>query len=112
MEQKPTVVALCGSTRFKRVWEETNLRESLMGRIVLSVACFPHSDRVTLNFVQRGVLDEVHLRKIDLADEILVLDVNGYIGESTCAEIEYAKAHGKRVRYLSEEEGGGSRKAC
>jgi bifunctional DNase/RNase len=46
-------------------------------------------------------MDELHLRKIDLADEIFVVDFNGYIGESTANEIEYAKRHGKVVRYFS-----------
>jgi hypothetical protein len=49
--------------------------------------------------IKRG-LDELHLRKIDLADEILVLNVGGYIGDSTRREIEYAQSKGKRIRYL------------
>lgn len=50
-------------------------------------------------------LDALHLRKIDLADEVLVLDVDGYIGQSTSREIAYAQRNGKRVRYLSTEIG-------
>ncbi len=48
-------------------------------------------------------LDELHKRKIDLADEILIIDVNGYIGDSTKSEIEYAKSLNKKIRYLSKE---------
>ena len=51
----------------------------------------------------KAMLDELHKRKIDLADEILVLDVDGYIGDSTRSEIEYAKTHGKSILYLSDD---------
>jgi len=104
MINKPKVVCLCGSTRFKNVWERVNLAESLHGNIVLSVACFPHSDSVPITYKEKDFLDELHLRKIDLSDEILVLDVRGYIGESTQREIEYATRLGKTIRYLSKEE--------
>ena len=46
------------------------------------------------------MLDDMHKRKIDMADEIFVINVDGYIGSSTQSEIEYAKATGKTVRYL------------
>jgi adenylosuccinate lyase len=104
MTDKPTIVCLCGSTRFKFAWEKAILRESLAGRIVLGVACYPHAETTTLTHEERQFLDELHLRKIDLADEILVLDVRGYVGETTRAEIEYAESLGKGVRYLSQEE--------
>ena len=48
----------------------------------------------------KEMLDDMHKRKIDMADEIFVINVNGYIGESTKSEIEYAKLHGKKVNYL------------
>ncbi len=47
-------------------------------------------------------LDELHLRKIDLADEVFILNVGGYIGESTRKEIEYAQRQGKPIKYLSD----------
>ena len=44
----------------------------------------------------------MHKRKIDMADEIFVINVNGYIGDSTKSEIEYANKTGKKVNYLEE----------
>ena len=48
------------------------------------------------------MLDDMHKRKIDMADEIFVINVGGYIGSSTKSEIEYAKANGREVRYLEQ----------
>ena len=103
---KPVVVCLCGSTRFKGAFDEANYQETMAGRIVLSVGFFIHAsgnrhgEGVGATPEQKVALDELHKRKIDLADEILVLNVKGYIGESTKSEIAYAMAHRKRVRYL------------
>jgi hypothetical protein len=107
---RPRIVCLCGSTRFWREFLRANRDETTAGRIVLSVGCFvgAPSFPVAMEPVTPEVkrkLDELHLRKIDLADEILVLNVGGYIGESTHAEIVYAAAAGKEIRYL-EPEGG------
>ena len=105
---KPKVVCLCGSTRFKDAFDEANYRETMMGRIVLSVGFFMHAsgnkhgEDIGATPEQKIALDELHKRKIDLADEVLVLNINGYIGESTRSEIEYAEAHKKPVRYLEE----------
>lgn len=103
-DMRPRIVCLCGSTRFWRAYQEANLAETLAGHIVLSVGCDTHSDAELFSpeellRLKQG-LDELHLRKIDLADEVLVLNVGGYIGESTHREIAYAEAHSKRVRYL------------
>jgi hypothetical protein len=100
--QTPKVVCLCGSTRFKSAFEEANRRETLAGRIILSVGVFGHCESEPLRPDVKMELDELHLKKIDFADEILVINVNGYIGESTRREIAYAQAHGKDVRYLEE----------
>ena len=104
---RPTIVCLCGSTRFTEAFRAANLNETLAGRIVLTVGCDTKSDLDAFGhltpdaFAQlKAQLDELHKRKIDLADEIFVLNVNDYIGESTRSEIAYASAHGKRVRYL------------
>lgn len=97
----PLIVCLCGSTRFSDAFREANLRETLAGRIVLSIGCDFKSDQgLDLTEADKARLDELHLRKIDLADEILVLNVGGYIGESTRREIDYAMRIGRRVRYL------------
>jgi hypothetical protein len=87
-------------------FQEANLRETLAGNIVLSVGCNTKSDNgLNLTPEIKERLDELHKRKIDLADEILVLNVNGYVGDSTRSEIEYARAVGKRVRWLEELKG-------
>ncbi|MBQ9563322.1 MAG: hypothetical protein IJU99_07720 [Lachnospiraceae bacterium] len=104
------VVTLCGSTRFKDAFYEAQKRLTLDGRIVISVGLFGHSgDAEVWENMDEGtptrtkeMLDDMHKRKIDLADEIYVINVGGYIGESTRSEIAYAKAHGKPVRYLEE----------
>ena len=103
MESKPMVVCLCGSTKFKEAFEKANKLETLRGNIVLSVGFFAHADSVELMPSVKKRLDELHLRKIDLADEVLILDVDGYIGWSTQNEWGYASEKGKRVRFLSKE---------
>lgn len=104
---RPKIVCLCGSTRFSDAFREANLRETLAGRIVLSIGCDMRSDADIFAGMSEGelaeikaMLDELHKRKIDLADEVLVLNVRGYIGESTRSEIRYAVAHGKPLRFL------------
>jgi hypothetical protein len=104
---RPKIVVLCGSTRFMEAFQEANLRETIEGNIVLSVGCNTKSDAelfLEKHGGQMGALkqrlDELHKRKIDLADEVLVLNVSGYIGESTRSEIEYATARRKLIRYL------------
>jgi len=103
--ERPIIVCLCGSTRFSQAFHEANLRETLAGKIVLSIGCDFKSDtdllladELTVEDKQR--LDELHLRKIDLADEVLILNVGGYVGESTANEAYYAASQGKRVRWL------------
>jgi hypothetical protein len=99
--RKPTIVCLCGSTRFMQAFQDANLRETLAGKIVLSIGCDTKNDQdLALGPVDKTALDLLHLFKIDLADEILVLNVGGYMGESTQREIEYARMLGKRVRWL------------
>ena len=102
------VITLCGSTRFRDAFTEANKRLTLAGNIVISVGLYGHSgdqevwenmDEGTLTRTKE-MLDDMHKRKIDMADEIFVINVGGYIGSSTRSEIEYAKAHGKIVRYL------------
>lgn len=102
---RPTVVCLCGSTRFMDAFQEANLRETIAGRIVLSVGCNTKSDSDLIALGElteeaKAGLDELHKRKIDIADEVFILNVGGYIGSSTKSELEYAKAHGKRIRFL------------
>lgn len=102
------VITLCGSTRFKDAFIEVQKRLTLAGNIVISVGLFGHSgDNEVWEDMDEGkltrtkeMLDDMHKRKIDMADEIYVINVGGYIGSSTRSEIDYAKAAGKPVRYL------------
>ena len=104
------VITLCGSTRFKDTFLDAQKKLTLEGNIVISVGLFGHSgdsevwenmDEGTLTKTKE-MLDDMHKRKIDMADEIFVINVGGYIGSSTKSEIEYAIATGKAVRYLEE----------
>ena len=106
--RKYKVITLCGSTRFKNQFLEAQKRLTLEGNIVISVGLFGHSgdnegwenmDEGTLT-ATKAMLDDMHKAKIDMADEIFVINVDGYIGDSTRSEIEYAKMTGKAVRFL------------
>lgn len=102
------IVTLCGSTKFKKEFLEIQKKLTLLGYIVISVGLFGHSgdnevwenmDEGTLTKT-KSMLDDMHKRKIDLSDMIYVINVGGYIGESTRSEIEYAISTGKEVHYL------------
>ena len=108
MQGKYKVITLCGSTRFKNEFMEAQKRLTLEGNIVISVGLFGHAgdkevwegmDEDTLTQT-KIMLDDMHKHKIDMADEIFVINVGGYIGNSTRSEIEYAKANGKTIYYL------------
>jgi len=98
--QGPKIVTLCGSTRFKEEFIEANKTETLKGHIVISVGLFGHHEGLDMGGETKKMLDELHLRKIDLSSEILVINVDDYIGDSTKKEIKYAERNGKKVRYL------------
>lgn len=111
MVGKYKVVTLCGSTKFKKEFMQAQKDLTLQGCIVISVGLFGHSgdeevwenmDEGTLTKTKE-MLDDMHKRKIDMADEIFVINVGGYIGESTKSEIKYAQDTGKAVKYLEEE---------
>ena len=112
MNARPTIVCLCGSTRFMEAFFEAGWTETLAGKIVLSIGVCKQTDAEgghggeMLGPEVVALLDELHLRKIDLADEVLILNLGGYIGESTRNELQYARRTGKPVRFL-EPEGGG-----
>ena len=97
------VITLCGSTKFKEHFIQAQERLTLEGNLVISVGLFGHTDHPEIFDTDiKIMLDKMHKAKIDLAEEIFVIDVNHYIGESTKSEIEYAQALGKPVRYLSD----------
>ena len=102
------IITLCGSTRFKEEFLKVQKELTLKGNIVISVGLFGHAgdsevwenmDEGTLTKTKE-MLDDMHKRKIDMSDEIFVINVNGYIGDSTKSEIEYAKKTYKKIKYL------------
>ena len=95
-------ITLCGSTKFKQQFEEANARLTMEGNVVISVGVFGHANQVEFSEGQKEQLDKIHLQKIDMADEIFVINVCGYIGESTRREIKYAQEKGIPVKYLEE----------
>jgi hypothetical protein len=98
---KYKVITLCGSTKFRDEFMAEQKRLTLEGNIVISVGLFGHSGDTEVWLEEtKTMLDDMHKRKIDMADEIFVINVGGYIGESTKSEIEYAIKTGKTVRYL------------
>ena len=101
MQGKFNVITLCGSTRFRAEYERVQKELTLQGNIVISVGLFGHSgdDEVWKDGVKE-MLDEMHLAKIDMADEIFVINPGGYIGQSTSREIAYAQSRGKTVKSL------------
>ncbi len=109
-DASPKIYTLCGSSRFPEAFNIVNAHLSLCGHIVISLGLFGHADEPRgARFLtsdgdestsEKRNLDQLHLRKIDLADAIFVVNVGGYIGSSTKREIEYARAHGKQVEWL------------
>ena len=98
------VITLCGSTKFKEEFLKVQKELTLKGNIVISVGLFGHSgDNEVWIEGTKEMLDDMHLRKIDMADEIFVINVGGYIGDSTRKEIKYAEKNGKKVSYLIED---------
>ena len=106
---KPKIVCLCGSTRFGEAFRLAQFEETMKGKIVLTIGCNMKSDddlfgnmAEPAKEVVKKMLDELHLHKIDLADEVLFLNVGGYIGQSTFNELEYARKQGKEIKWLEE----------
>ena len=105
--ERPKIICLCGSTRFTEQMLIIQWQLTKQGNIVLSWCALPdsyfsNSDKTHVGDQEgvKEVVDEVHKRKIDLSDEVLVINIGGYVGESTRSEIEYAESIGVPVRYL------------
>lgn len=101
------VICLCGSTRFTeqmlvKQWELTKQGFVVLGWCALPYWYFQGEDRTHIGDHEgvKEIVDEVHLRKIDLSDELLIINIGGYVGESTKHEIDYALSQGKPVLYL------------
>ena len=104
------IICLCGSTRFTdqmliKQWELTKKGHVVLTWCVLPESYFKGDDKTHIGDQEgvKEIVDEVHKRKIDLADEVYVINIGGYIGDSTKSEIEYAIAHGKKVVYMEGE---------
>lgn len=105
MVGKYKVVTLCGSTKFKEDFIRVQKELSLKGIIVISVGLFGHADGefgTVISEEAKVMLDDMHKRKIDMADEIYVINKGGYIGSSTKSEIQYAKDTMKKVVYMED----------
>ena len=101
MVGKYKVITLCGSTKFKDDFIRVQKELTLQGNIVISVGLFGHSgDGEAFTEDTKKMLDDMHKRKIDMADEIFVINKDGYIGQSTRSEIDYAKSTNKKVNYM------------
>lgn len=104
---RPPIICLCGSTRFITTWNAHRRRLTYDGYIVLAIEVLTTQaagdDPQHTNPGRKSQLDELHKRKIDLADEVLVLNVGGCTGHCTRSEIAYARATGKLVRFLQPE---------
>jgi hypothetical protein len=92
------IITLCGSTKFKREFEEINQKLTLDGNIVLSCGVFGHADGIELSLEQKNALDELHRLKISMSDVIGVIVKANYIGNSTMREIEFASRNGKQIQ--------------
>ena len=105
MVGKYKVITLCGSTRFKEQFLEAQKQLTLEGNIVISVGLFGHAgDDEVWTEGTKEMLDDMHKRKIDMADAIYVINPGGYVGESTRNEIEYARRNGKEIMFLNKNE--------
>lgn len=107
MTERPEVVCLCGSLRFAVEMIAASDQLALEGSIVLTPAfltAVDNGDRPALSAEEREALGELHLRRIDLADRVLVVNPGGYLGESTQREIAHARAAGKAVSFTDHEE--------
>ena len=114
--ERPVIVVLCGSSRFKEQFDLANYRETMAGKIVLSIGFaghrqkfvdgylvdMPHGEQFGCTAEQKVELDKLHKRKIELADEVLIISVGGYVGSSTRSEIDHAVKLGKTVRWMEE----------
>lgn len=99
VKKKYNIITLCGSIKFKNEFIKVQEELTLNGNIVFTPNFF-NNLKDEINIETKKMLDEIHRQKIDMSNEIYVINLGGYIGESTRSEIEYAKANGKKISYL------------
>lgn len=101
MDDNMRVITLCGSAKFKHQFELVNAFLTRQGNIVISPFFLEQSDRLDVTQEQAECLNQLPFQKIDISDELFVVDVGGYIGNRTRKQIEYAEKNGKVIRYYS-----------
>ena len=99
IKNKYKIITLCGSIKFKDEFMRVQEKLTLDGNIVLTPNFFYNIKKEDIGEKTKKMLDEMHKQKIDMSDEIYVINVGGYIGESTKLEIEYAKRKGKKISF-------------
>jgi len=103
VQDRPEIVCICGSVRFADEMSVANRDLTFAGAIVVAPGVFPraedHEADELITNEQKAALGALHLRKIDLADRVLVVNPGGYVGESTSREIAYARATGKPISF-------------
>ena len=100
LDNKYNIITLCGSTKFKDEFMKVQEKLTLEGNIVLMPNFFTNIKKEDINLELKNMLDKMHKQKIDMSNEIYVINIGGYIGESTKSEIEYAKSKGKKIFYI------------
>ena len=103
-DNRPDIACVCGSTRFKDEYLELHKQLTLAGIVYVSVGFFGHQERIEPTPIEKAVLDALHMYKVQMSDYLVIVDIDGYIGESTAKEIEYGKLLGKQVYYWSNED--------
>lgn len=96
------IITLCGSTRFKELFFAVAKDFTLQGHIVLMPLVFHHADEPELSVEKKIQLDNLHKMKIDMSDAIYVINKDGYIGESTYGEIDWAEKHDKKIYFYED----------
>ena len=100
------IITLCGSTKFKDLFLQKQQELTLENNIVIIPGVFAHSDNIPITDEQKEELDKIHKQKISMSDAIYVINKDGYIGDSTKSEIEFAKKHHKEIYYLEDIDNG------
>ena len=100
INNKYNIITLCGSIKFKNEFMKIQEKFTLEGNIVFTPNFFNNIKKEEISLDTKKMLDEMHKQKIEMSDEIYVINCGGYIGESTKSEIEYAKTKGKKISYL------------
>lgn len=97
------ILTLCGSARFESVWHEANKQLGLLGHISFSLMTFPsveNGEKTWYTEAEKQSLDLAHLAKIEESDAVVMLNVNGYLGESSLRELEWARIRNKKIYWL------------